>query len=297
MARPTATVSIVRDYNRALPAPIRWMHVIAAGLGAVVRPAIDWTCAPTRRHWALPLAIGVVAFLLGPILFGGAIDLFLARLARTESLGGDPRRELETLQQWGALGSIVIASVIIWRMDRRRAGRLLDWFAALLMLIPIVTLMKMLIGRPRPRAGIPIQGASDGPLLSTITHPGQLHDFPGEILWPWGAWPIPGHGVRHAWEIGAGISSDLWSMPSSHTAYAVAMSVFISLVYPRLRVLAIVMATIVGAARVILGAHYPSDVVVGACVGYAVAYPCIRHRWGSRALRLLRRQTPAPGVH
>ena len=272
------------DYNRAIPSLLRWVHVGLAAVAITIHPFLAWVGAPERRHWAIPLVIGVAAFLLGPMLFGGAIDLAIFDLARSPHIGGDIRRELETLQQWGAVGSVVIASVIIWQVDPRRRRRLLDFYAAMLVLTLVVNAMKLLIGRPRPRAGV--LGAD-----------GELIRFPGEVLWPWGAWPIEGHGVRHAWEFWAGISSDLWSMPSSHTSAAVAMSVFVAMVYPRLRGLAIVMAAIVGSARVILGAHYPSDVVVGACVGYAVAYPAIRGRWGQRALAGLRRQGRTKGVH
>lgn len=274
MALPTARLAVVSDYNRGLAAPIRWVHVGAAAISRTMRPPLRWVTEESRRHWALPLTIGLAAFLLGPVLFGGRLDLWLARLLRSDVIGGDIRRELETFQQWGAFGSIVVAVVIIWQVDPRRRRRLLDWLAALLVLVPMVTVMKLVIGRPRPRAGL-------------LDASGVRIEFPGELLWPWGAWPLEGKGVRHAWEFWAGISSDLWSMPSSHTAYAMAMSVFIGLVYPRLRGLAIVMVVIVGVARVVLGAHYPSDVVVGGCLGYAIAWPAVRGRWGQRAARRL----------
>jgi len=267
-----------------------------AAIWRLIGPFHRWVHDPVRRYWAFPMVIAIAAFLLGPMLFGGAIDLAIARLLRSLVFGGDIRRELETLQQWGAAGSIVIASIVIWQMDRRRRLRLLDWYAALLVLIPIVTLMKMLIGRPRPRSGLLVDGATTRE-LATLQNPGTVIEFPGEVLWPWGAWPIDGVGVVHSWEVWKDISSDLWSMPSSHTAYAVAMSVFIALTYPRLRALAIAMGVIVGLSRVILTAHYPSDVVVGACVGYAVAYPGVRFRWGRRALKAMRRQRGRRGVH
>jgi len=292
MPLPTARLAIESDYNRGLPTLVRWAHVAWAAIWRVVGPFHRWVHHPVRRYWAFPLVIAIAAFILGPMLFAGAIDLAIARALRSLVFGGDIRRELETLQQWGAAGSIVIASVVVWRMDPRRRLRLLDWLASLLVLIPVVTAMKMLIGRVRPGAGILVEGATTLEYAS-LRHPGTMIEYPGELLWPWGAWPLEGKGVVHAWEFWRGISSDLWSMPSSHTAYAVAMSVFIGLTYPRLRALAIVMAVIVGLSRVILNAHYPSDVVVGACIGYAIAWPCVRFRWGRRVLKGLRRRRTA----
>lgn len=283
MSLPSSRLTIARDYNQGLPWAIRWAHVAAAGIWRVVGPPHRWVHDPARRFWAFPLVIALAAIIVGPMLFGGAIDMTIARLMRALVTGGDIRRELETLQQWGAAGSIAIASIVIWRVDLVRRVRLLDWFAAMIVLFPVINLMKMLIGRPRPGAAIT---AADG----------TVFEYPGELLWPWGAWPLKDKGVVHAWEIWRDISSDLWSLPSSHTAFAVAMSVFIGTTYPRLRALAIAMAIIVGVARVVLGAHYPADVVVGACVGYAVATGAMRFRWGRRTLKALRRRR-ASGIH
>jgi hypothetical protein len=92
----------------------------------------------------------------------------------------------------------------------------------------------------------------------------------------------PEVGVRHAWEIGSGISSDLWSMPSSHTVYAAALAVCLSRMYPRLTPIVTVLACIVGLARVLLQAHWASDVFVGAALGLIVAPRAMDGRWGQR---------------
>jgi membrane-associated phospholipid phosphatase len=53
---------------------------------------------------------------------------------------------------------------------------------------------------------------------------------------------------------------------------------------PRLRPLAVVLAGIVAAARVVTGAHFASDVFVGAAIGYAVGVLATRDSWGVRVL-------------
>ncbi|MFG0305295.1 MAG: phosphatase PAP2 family protein [Phycisphaerales bacterium JB040] len=180
------------------------------------------------------------------------------------SLGGDVVRELEAAQQFGGLGSVVVVVLIVVLMDRGRCRRLLDLVAAWGLTGLVVLVLKLGIGRPRPKFG-------DAEIL----------------LWPWGAYPLPDAdppGVYHAWELWAPISSDLWSMPSSHTSAAVALAVWLGVVYPRLRPLVVGWVVLVGASRVLFGAHYLSDVFVGAGVALLVAWPAARGYWGVRFL-------------
>lgn len=173
---------------------------------------------------------------------------------------GDVHRELETLQQYGALGSVVIIAIVIWKLDPGKRERLWDWLVAMLATAAVVVPMKMLVGRPRPEFGDPFT-----------------------LLGPTGAYTIHAEdGPKHAWEVWGGISSDLWSMPSSHTAYAVVLSVFLAVCYPKLRGLAWAMVWIVGACRVLFGAHYPSDVLVGAAVAWVVSVPIVQGGLGRK---------------
>jgi len=179
-------------------------------------------------------------------------------------MGGDVVRELEAAQQFGGLGSLVVVVLVVVLMDRERCRRLLDLVAAWGLTGLVVQGLKMGIGRPRPK-----------------------FEDPEMLLWPWGAYPMAQAdppGVYHAWEIGAPISSDLWSMPSSHTSAAVALAVWLGVVYPKLRVLLVGWVVLVGASRVLFGAHYLSDVCVGAGIALLVAWPAARGYWGVRFL-------------
>jgi undecaprenyl-diphosphatase len=60
------------------------------------------------------------------------------------------------------------------------------------------------------------------------------------------------------------------SFPSGHATTAFAAAWTIALLRPALRVPALVLAALVAASRVVLGVHYPFDVIAGALTGVAV---------------------------
>ncbi|WP_455211939.1 phosphatase PAP2 family protein [Kaarinaea lacus] len=63
------------------------------------------------------------------------------------------------------------------------------------------------------------------------------------------------------------IPSDKFSFPSGHTAAAFVMATLISFFYPSLSLLAYSAASIIGFSRVLLGVHFPSDILAGALLG------------------------------
>ncbi len=64
---------------------------------------------------------------------------------------------------------------------------------------------------------------------------------------------------------------DLYSFPSGHTMNAVNFSILLGYYYPVLLWLLVPFALLVALSRVILGMHYPTDVLVGALLGAALA--------------------------
>jgi undecaprenyl-diphosphatase len=64
---------------------------------------------------------------------------------------------------------------------------------------------------------------------------------------------------------------DLYSFPSGHTLHAIAFSTVAIDYYPALGWLLIPFAMLIALSRVVLGLHYPSDVLVGAIIGFGLA--------------------------
>ncbi len=234
----------VPDYNpieRILGPKIRWRRVmIASGVLVVAGLA----CIP--------------------------FDATIAQAAQRagKSLGGDLERTLKLLEQFGdgATTIIVALGVLLCGSSSLRA-RLILWLSGAIASSALVHVLKIAIGRPRPR----------------------FHD-PHTFAWFFRTYPVQHQGeevARYSWQTWIGSSSDLASMPSSHTSAAFAMAVGLYIVFPKGRWLWFSLASIVALARVLHGAHYVSDVLVGAAVGLVggtIGVTMSRHvllkRWG-----------------
>ncbi len=64
---------------------------------------------------------------------------------------------------------------------------------------------------------------------------------------------------------------DQFSFPSGHTLHAVGFSVSLLHFYPTWAVVLVPFAILVALSRLVLGLHYPSDVLIGAGIGYSLA--------------------------
>ncbi len=69
---------------------------------------------------------------------------------------------------------------------------------------------------------------------------------------------------------------DAGSFPSGHTLHAVSFTVIATAAYPELAWLLAPFAALIALSRLVLGLHYPSDVLAGAAIGLAIAQTALR---------------------
>lgn len=78
------------------------------------------------------------------------------------------------------------------------------------------------------------------------------------------------------------------SFPSGHAATIFALAAALALLFPRWRIPLFILAAVVGLSRLIVGAHYLSDVLAGAYVGVMTVYLltrlCRRRGWNIGAM-------------
>lgn len=91
------------------------------------------------------------------------------------------------------------------------------------------------------------------------------------------------HGTRRERPCNAGIGIravvaplDRYSFPSGHTLHAVAFSTVALFYYPYLVWFLVPLTLLIAASRVVLGLHYPSDVIVASGIGLGLGYASLR---------------------
>jgi len=86
------------------------------------------------------------------------------------------------------------------------------------------------------------------------------------------------------------LSNTFHSFPSGHTAAALALLVSIGIIFPKVRWATWGLSVVVALSRIAIGAHWPSDVVIGALIGTGAAYFVIYVRKKYLAYLLEKRQ-------
>ena len=76
--------------------------------------------------------------------------------------------------------------------------------------------------------------------------------------------------IRHPGISLAGAPLDRYSFPSGHTLHAVSFSWQACVAFPELALALLPLTLAIAASRVVLGLHYPTDVLVGSALGAAV---------------------------
>lgn len=177
--------------------------------------------------------------LLGLLLAGCAALLVLEYLGiRTtlnleSSMKGDVKRESRWLAQYGQSVCTPVAVALVFSLDKTHGIRNSLTVAAAVVLASLSCMvLKRLLGRVRP--GREGAGSFTGP-----------------------AW-------RH--------SNHRESFPSSHSACAVALTVSLVGFYPHAAIVLWTLALLCAGLRYVLDAHYPSDVLGGIALGYAIAH-------------------------
>ena len=66
-------------------------------------------------------------------------------------------------------------------------------------------------------------------------------------------------------------SLDEFSFPSGHTLHSVAFSLILTVYYPMSALFVWPLTILIAVSRIVLGLHYPSDVIVGGLIGAATA--------------------------
>jgi len=77
--------------------------------------------------------------------------------------------------------------------------------------------------------------------------------------------------ITHTAITRAGVPLDRFSFPSGHTLHAVCFTILVVSSFPLLALVLVPLAVTIALSRVVLGLHYPSDVLVGALIGAGMA--------------------------
>jgi membrane-associated phospholipid phosphatase len=208
-----------------------------------------------RLVWLACVVAGIVSTVL--VLFG--LDASLQPLLAGGELPGDLRRAIMLSEAFAHGSGVIVILLVLLSVQPDRWRRTAVVAACALGSGVAADLVKTIVHRLRPTA------------------------MPAEISDPWGS--FVGVGFSTVTETWAENSHQLQSFPSAHTATAVGLAIGLSWCYGRGWIAFALLAVLAGTQRIVVGAHWPSDVLAGATLAIIVApaFLLISRRWVAAA--------------
>ena len=224
---------------------------------------VSWDPYRRRVFWGMTGCLIAGAALITPF------DIAVSERLNPHGVPGDVRRILG-LSEFFAHGfgvvMILIAIAVLAPSLRRALPRV-----ALCAALPglLVNLIKLAVGRFRPETYH--QWLASQPV-----------DLTPSVEQTWIGWFV-GWDANSVYEFGYAIQS----FPSGHAATAVGLAVGLTWLFPRGTKLFFVMAVMASLQRIVFQAHWSSDVLVGAALGWIIARGFLCHsarvdRWFAR---------------
>jgi membrane-associated phospholipid phosphatase len=220
---------------------------------------------PTYRRFFLPLllAAAAVASLALDLSVGMKTrrwnDKFILEHNKDIKNLHDNLGWFDTFEPFGHGRGVVLVLLALHQLDPKRRWAIPRLAACALAAGGAANLLKLIVARTRP---------NDLPL-----------DFSGSVWDTFGDW-LPMFSSQ----------SGLQSFPSAHTAAAAGFAAALIWLYPQGRWFFISLVALVGCQRIFSGAHFPSDVLIGAAAGclaatfflYVGRLPILFDRWELR---------------
>jgi membrane-associated phospholipid phosphatase len=242
---------------RRVAVRLQWLHANVVQYFALFRRRPSRTVTPA---WRAPRYVAIGAVATTAVVVAAMLIVDVPAIGLVKRLPGPLVAAFDRMTDFGKsvrilvpiallLAAIaVLASPTLTRMSRgvlaAIAVRLGFLFTAIALPGLAVTIVKRLIGRARPL----VEGGADPFLYRPL-----------------------GWSVEYA------------SLPSGHATDAFAIAAAIGALWPRTRLIMWTYAIVIAVSRVVLTAHFPSDVIAGAVVGTAGAL-IVRDWFAARGL-------------
>lgn len=197
---------------------------------------------PISADWRIWLGPPVTFLLLAAAAL--TVDVPVARWAMGREYSRVVTELMNLAEVFGHGVGVAVVLVTVYTLDPARRRNLPRAVLTVVAAGCGANLLKLLIARSRPRE-------------TDLLHVESWQTFAGWLSW--------GHGGS-GWQ----------SFPSAHTATAVGLSLVLAWFYPQGRRLFALFAVAVGVQRVLCSAHYPSDALAGAAVGWFCAVAVLR---------------------
>ena len=198
-------------------------------------PRVDLSRLSAPKRWTLAIAITALMMIVLSVA-DRALILDLAEPEKRDDSWRWALKKVGEIPFWLAVAVVAFVAKRDWRWP---VGIVASAAAG----GGLAELAKLVIGRERPVRDFVIQN---------------------DAHYVWKDGPL-GPFLAGFWD-----SSNL-GLPSSHTAVAFGGAAVLGLLAPNLRLPALILATGCGLTRVLAGAHFPTDVALGAAIGVASA--------------------------